>query len=79
MTKIQDWATGTVHDGPTEHWRVTALLAKDAHQLWKSLCDMSGDQRSALPQEVQIGLRILYRRLELTDYFLSGLRESKES
>ena len=73
-SKPEDWATHTVHDHKTEHWRVTALLAKDAEALWETLFEEKG---TWLPEKVQNQMGILRRRLELTDYFLSGLAGSE--
>ena len=74
MIKVEDWATRTVHDHKTEHWRVTALLAKDAHGLMQAIIDDRKYEES-LPKEIQIRIGVLRRSLELTDYFLSGLGE----
>lgn len=76
---IQPWAMHIVHDGPVEHWRVTALLAKSAKRMWDALVAMPLEEREKLPFDVQKAIPDLYRQLELTDYFLSGMGEDDVS
>ncbi len=71
--KVQNWATNRVHDRQLEHWRVTGLLAKASHATWNSLANLKPEELDKLPQKVRDTLPTLYRQLELTDYFLSGL------
>jgi len=76
MAKPHDWATCTVHDERIEHWRVTALLAKDAHSLWQAVwAERVANPPEIEEDEIQLKMRILRQRLELTDYFMSGLGE----
>jgi len=69
---VEDWATHTVHDHMVEHWRVTALLARDAEKLWSVLVK---ERELEIPESIQTKMAVLRRRLELVDYFLSGLRQ----
>ena len=86
MTKIEDWATHSVLGNKVDHWRVTALLAKDASSLWQAVID-EREARENLDEasidkaskELQVRIRILRTRLELVDYYLSGLLEGAES
>lgn len=73
---IHPWATHLVHDGPIEHWRVTALLAKDALRLKEVVASAFSSRE--IPEDVQRAMNVLENRLELTDYFLSGLLEEEK-
>ncbi len=74
---IEPWATHTTHDNPTEHWRVTALLAQSTKRVWDALVELPEEERKKLPESLQVCIPLLYRQLELTDYFLSGIAEGE--
>ena len=77
--RVEPWATQAIHDGPMEHWRVTALLAKTAFRVWETLTQLSSEERDNLPESVQKLIPIVYRQIELTDYFLSGMVEGERT
>ena len=77
--KVEPWAASIRHGNLTEHWRVTALLAIAAKRVWDEFVDLPEEQRENLPEGLKKLIPLLYPRLELTDYFLSGVYEGERN